>query len=386
MTVLTRDILRSWRALAPVLLALLSLAGAAQAERFEALVQKANRQVLAGDKVGALWTLRRAANHAPNRDAADDTRAVFQALRADVPFRLALDFAVRPSDNINGGVEDRTFQLGGLTLLFPDEALALSGVEFVGAADLSHRVARTAHTRTDLFLSLYGRTYSLSQEAQDMAPEASGSDYALTQVAGGLAQTFGQDPTRRPLTLAVQAGRVHHGGDPLRRFARLGFGQGLSAPQGMSLDIGGYVEWQDPLRADQPNARWVGLYGTTAWRLPNRDVLSVAADLQRYDADIATYAYDAGTLALRWARADPVLGTSLTFETRLGARHYDSFSLSLDGRDDRSIAVSAKAVFNHLSSFGFSPAVTLTAEQTESTVARYDTRALRLGIGMQSNF
>ena len=59
---------------------------------------------------------------------------------------------------------------------------------------------------------------------------------------------------------------------------------------------------------------------------------------------------------------------------------------ALDGRRDRSWRVSATGALPDITYFGFVPEVTVTAERTESTVARYDTEALSLSFGIRSAF
>lgn len=339
-----------------------------------------------GQLLAAQWWLRRAANYAPDRAQADRNRDDFRQIREQARLRPSLSFNLRPASNINNGAQDRILSLGDITLVFPSSALALSGVEYSGRANLEWRISQSPKARSFVDLDLYGRSYVLSAQARDRAPNAKGSDYALTQVALGLTHLRQLRPNWGLTGLRVSFGNLRSGGQDLRRFRRVDLSQGFALSARSYLTASVFVEEQIPLRPDQPRATLRGLRADYRLDLGQGGRLGLALDRQIYDASSATASYRFDQLYGSYDLARPVFGTGVTLFAAASRKTYDEFSLSLDGRRDQRHELGATVVFNQATYLGFSPSVTLSAHRTRSNVDLYDTQGASMSLGFQSRF
>lgn len=339
-----------------------------------------------GRFTAAQFWLRRATNHAKTPQDALQLREDMSAIRKSNPLATSLSFSIAPSDNVNGGAADRTFSLGDFTFEFAPSSLALSGIEYSGQVDFLYNLGESETGVTAAGLSLYGRTYSLSQSAKEAAPGVSGSDYAYTQVEASLRHRQNIFEGLGPSEIALQVGRTWYGGDPLRNYARLGLSQDFVLGQDAALTISGFAENQNALSAAQVDTRVYDLKGIYAQRLANQDVLRLTLQRRFHDADEETFTYSDNRFVVSYELAERYWNTKLSLFAGFGYKNYDEFSLSLDGRRDRSVSAGLTAVFEGVSYFGFSPSMTLAANRTQSNVARFTTNGLEARLGFTSNF
>ncbi len=136
----------------------------------------------------------------------------------------ALRFSVSPSSNINNGSRNETSELFGLPFEFALEgqARALSGVEVSTGLSTRYRVVDSDRKRTDLLFGLSHRTYVLSEDAKDIAPDANGSDFATSSVFVGLQENYTLPSGKAQLGWDARLGRTWYGGDPLLNYNRIG--------------------------------------------------------------------------------------------------------------------------------------------------------------------
>lgn len=361
-------------------------AATTQSARFEAARAVAAAYARDGQVLRAQWWLRRAANFAPSRAEADLNRADFQVLRARTRLRPSLSFTVTPTDNINDGADSQVLDLDGIILLVPTSALALSGIEYTGDVRLDYRLSETASHRTTLSGAAFARTYTLSGQAKRRAPQATGSDFSLAQV------TLGIDHERRiagwpgPVDASLRIGRVWSGGTKLRRFLQVGAGQTLPFGPTRVARLSAYYEWHFPDRETEPAATVAGLQGRYRYTWPGRGQLTLLGKLDRYRADSATASFDTARARADYTFARPVLGTGVTLFADATWRDYDEFSISLDGRRDRGVALGTTLVFQEVTAFGFAPTLTLSAERQRSNVDLFNTSGLAISAGFTSQF
>ncbi len=334
----------------------------------------------------AQYWLRRAANHVTTPQDALQVNQEFNVVRNKSPYNVNLSFAIAPSDNINGGAAEKYFELGGFEFEFAPSALALSGIEYSGQADLIYKLSESAQQVTVIGGTLYGRTYSLSDTAKQAAPNVSGSDYALVQGEVFVSQKRRLFENLGPTTGSFHLGKTWYGGDPLRRYTRLAVSQDFVLGQNAALTVGGFVEDQIALSNAQTNTQIYNLQGTYAQRLQNQDIVRVTLQSRYNDAAVDAFTYTDSRFIIDYERAQRIWDTKLTFSVGLGYKDYDTYSLSLNGRRDRSVSVGATAVFENMSYYGFSPSLNITASQTQSNVARFTSNGVQARFGFESNF
>ena len=336
--------------------------------------------------VRAEWWLRRASNHTRNPEEAARIRQEFATVRQQNPWRMNLSFSVAPSDNINGGAEEEFFSLGDIRLRFSPDALALSGVEYSGEADLSYRLSKGPKHLTTVGLSVYGRTFSLSSEAQENVPDASGSDYSLVQIGASIGHRHQLIDRLGPSGVTIYTGKIWYGGEPLRRYNRLALSQEFPLNKNTGFAMFGFVEKQYGLREAEPDAIVQYIQGTGYHRFSNNDIVQLTLNKRFHNADLETFTFTDTGASLSYKRARPILNTRLEMTVGVGRKSFEEFSLSLDGRRDTYNSISAKATFESFEYFGFAPNLTVSAIKTRSNVARYTTSELEVRFGIASTF
>lgn len=339
-----------------------------------------------GQYTAAQFWQRRAANHAKTPQEAFQLREDMSAIRKANPLAIRLSFSIVPSDNVNGGAADKTFSLDDFTFEFAPSSLALSGIEYSGQLDLLYNLRESETGVTAAGLSFYGRTYSLSQSAKEAAPGVSGADYAYTQLEASLRHRQNIFDGLGPSEVALQVGKTWYGGDPLHNFARLGLSQDFVLGPDAALTISGFAEHQNTLSTAKVDRQVYDLKGIYAQRLGNQDVLRFTLQRRFYDADEETFTYSDSRFVVSYEFAERLWNTKLSLFAGIGYKTYDEFSLSLDGRRDRSVSAGFTAVFESVSYFGFSPSVTVAANKTQSNVARFTTHSVEARLGFTSNF
>ncbi len=336
--------------------------------------------------LAAQFWLRRATNHAETAQDAQRLSADMQAIRASNPITFNLSFSAAPSDNVNGGAAEKHFQLGGFNFEFAPSSLARSGIEYSGQAAVTYRLSQTENSTTTAGLSLYGRSYALSATAKKTAPGVSGSDFALTQVEGTLRHRASLREGFGPSEAALQFGKTWYGGDALRTHVRLALAQDFVLGPNAALKLSGFAEQQNALSTQQVDTDIFDLTGLYAQRLPNNDVLRLTLQHRLHDAAQESFSFSDSRFVVSYDQLERIWNAKLSYYLGFGYKNYDTYSLSLNGRRDRSISVGATAVFEAVSYYGFSPNLTIAATSTKSNVARFTSNSVAARLGFTSNF
>lgn len=354
---------------------------------YSAARQAAAVRYTQGKLIAAQWWLRRAANYAPNRAAADLNRSDFQTIREQTGIRSSFEFNISPSSNINNGVRDRVIDIGdNFILVFPTSSLALSGIEYSAQADIEFKLSQGPRHQTAFDISLYGKTYSLSDDAKRLAPFAKGSDYAEKSAIVGLTHAVLLKPNWGISEARISAGEIYSDRDEIRWFKRLDLSQSIPFGNGQQASATAYVEQQHPLRFGEPEATLWGLRTNYQHVFASNNAVGLSLETQVLDADVPTSTYRYSEVRLTYGLAKPILTLGLAFHAALSFKTYDEFSISLNGRRDRRTELGVTAVFNQVSFFGFSPSISAIAHDTKSNVGLYQTRGTSIKFGFRSRF
>jgi len=172
-----------------------------------------------GRFTAAQFWLRRAYQQAETDEQRDGIASAFRQVRAANPWRANLAFNLSPNSNVNGGssseflVIDDTDPVGVLS----GSARALSGYTASVSGELTYALSRGAAHRTTLGLLGFRSFNTLSADAKDIAPDASGSDFDYGVLELRLSHAIAQAPAFLPDRYAVAIGQTWYGGDALDR-------------------------------------------------------------------------------------------------------------------------------------------------------------------------
>ena len=362
---------------------------AADTDRTRYAAALANAQALSSDgaRTRAQWWLRRAIQIAPNDDLKAKAARDFQYVRGQNPWSTQLSFTASPSSNVNGGSSSETVSIYDLPFDFvlQGTSRALSGIEYSFGFSTRYDLKKSAKSRTSLSFAASHKTYSLSEDAKKIAPDAKGSDFALTQVSTGLSQDWVAPSGRFALNGQLGLNKVWYGGEPLSQSVTLTGGARYAFTQNLSTNLSATHEWQEGLggRGDADVLR--GTLSTT-YKLPTGDGLKLSLGQTTSTSSAAYLDYDETSASLTYALAKPIWGTRLQLGLDGRHRHFDETTVSFGDRDDFTYGAQATVTLDSFDYYGFVPTVTVRAEETDSNLAIYDKDSVDIRIGLKSRF
>jgi hypothetical protein len=351
-------------------------------DRFEAARLAGRAHYNAGAFARSEFWFRRAANHTSTSAEAASVAADFRLAQQANPLTIALGAWVAPSDNINDGSEDPFFQLEGLPFDFvlPASRRALSGIEYAAEARFDYRLSQSARQRTSVGAYLLGQTYTLSSEAEEIAPELDGSDFAvgLAEVSFTHERNFGAG--LGPSSLSLGAGRIWYGGDPTWNYRTVSLQQGFVVDRTSRMTVRLSDTLQEAIRQDATvrrtdlEARYARAGG---WNVVSGYTYSDGGFENIFDE----YRIGGGLI---WP--EPVWNALWSGDITLGLRDYPTFTTTLDGRRDRFATISISATLSDVEHWGFAPQITILGSTTSSTAEEYTADSLGLRLGVVSTF
>ncbi|MCL3881004.1 hypothetical protein [Marivita sp. GX14005] len=356
-------------------------------EKYASSLAMAQALSSAGRRTSAQLWLRRAVHHAPSDALKARAARDFRYVRSQNPWSTAFSFSVAPSSNINNGSRNETSELFGLPFEFQleGEARALSGVEVSTGFRARYRLMSTPTRRRDLSFRVSHRTYQLSDDAKDIAPDVEGSDFATSSVFAGISESHALSALRAQARWDLGIGGVWYGGDPLFHYNRAGIGLTKPISKDARIDLGLTREGQIGQGRREDATIWSARlgYDLTA---QGGDRFAMSVGLTRSSSDGDYLDYTQRDLSLRYALARPIGPALLDFGVTLSDKNHDRSAVSMDGRDERSIEASITAAFPGLDAYGFIPTVTFNAERTDANIDLYETENYGIQLGIRSVF
>lgn len=353
--------------------------------------QMAAENALAEDRptLTQIW-LRRAALHTDSDAETKSLAKAYGRVRAINPWSLHAGLSVRPSNNVNNGSNTALNVIDGISTVgvISPTSQALSGT--IGTVDLTvgYRLHGDARSRTTLRARTQQRHVTLSNEAKQQAPTASGSDFGWTYAELGLEHLFAVGQTKgnhAKLSLSGGALWTDTGND--YTFTSLGAERVWSPNKTNRFTLGaGLSHFERDLSAD--NSQVYKLTGGYDRALSNGDVLGVDLSLQKTTSDNTNSRADVASLRLsyrfakKWGPAQA--SASLTY-TQSDYPDY-AFLHWTPGRNDKAVNADLSLFFSDYDYAGFAPKVTLRTGRKDSNISLFETRELSFLVGIQSKF
>lgn len=355
--------------------------------KYAAALATAQALSSSGRRTAAQLWLRRAVEIAPNDALKQRATEDFVYVRRRNPWATALRFSLTPSSNINNGSRNETSELFGLPFEFEleGEARALSGVEISTGVSTRYRVGGSDRRHTDIIFGLSHRTYILSEDAKDIAPDADGSDFATSSVFVGLQESYGLSGGKARLGWDARLGRTWYGGDPLLNYTRLGANYRRTAGKNGLLNLSISREGQSGEGSRDDATIWSASIGYGV-SLGNGDRLSLSSTLVQSSSDADYLDYTQRGISASYALAKPVGPAQLEFGLSFEQKQHDRSSLAPGGRDENSVKATVTAVLPAMDFYGFVPTVTVNAERTEANIDLYETESFGVQVGVRSAF
>lgn len=360
-------------------------------QRFAAAMVRAQALSSAGRRTQAQLWLRQASEIAPSDRLRDVAVRDYRYVRARNPWSTQLSFSVSPNSNINNGSrsDTGTYEIpvfGKIDAELSGAAVALSGIEIALGINTRYRLALSETGQTDLLFGLSHKTYSLSDDARDKAPDVQGSDFAFTSAQLSLMRRGFTGSKDRPFQLSGSAGRTWYAGEPYMQFLSLAATQSwvLSPKTNLSLSLG--RGWQDSLSTRTSDADNWDLGGAITRQLTNGNRLNLNLRLRDNESISANLDYRSVQLDTRLTLAQPIFGAQIEMGLTLGQKNHDRSPVAGQSRKDVETSARLIAVLPQYDYYGFVPTVTLNARQVQSDFGQYDTDEFGLQLGIRSAF
>ena len=355
-------------------------------EKYAAAMAVAQALSSDGKRTMAQFWLRRAADKAPNEATRNIAARDFRYVRARNPWSSELSFNIAPSSNINNGSVHETTKLFGLPFEFQlnGAARALEGMEYSAGYAGRYRFDQSDLYAQDLIFQLNHRTYSLTENARDLAPGVKGSDFAFSQLGAGYVYQRTPENWVGPFTLNVTGGHTWYGGDPYSAYLRLGASQKVELGATTVVNLSGSAERQfgsaapdaDILRTDLRFTHGIGDMGTLGVSLGHSDSIS--------DDSSANFIELRGGVDFYLSK--PVLGAQVSLGVDWRQRDFPRSRYDPAGRGDTEISASVDMTFTQIERYGFNPTVSLNAARTDSNIGLFDSESLGVSFGLRSAF
>lgn len=363
-------------------------------ERYAASLVMAQALSSAGQRTFAQLWLRRAIHEAPHEAASQKAIRDFRYVRANNPWLTRFSFSITPDSNINNGSSERSsflnYEVSELLFGEPVEyelggrARALSGLEYAFGFRTRYRFHQTETSANDITAAFDLRLYSLSSEARDIAPDASGSDFTFVSYRLGYAHRGLNFDRNGEYRVATDIGQSWYGGEQYARFIRLSATQAywahadwrLSGRLSGERQFGINTNDSDTIRGDV----------TVSRRINEGTWFSLTFTGAETHSPTRTEEFTELGLRAQMVLDEPMFGTDVIFGLGLRDRDYDFSPHSRAGRSDRRTSADVTFVFTDVDYYGFNPTMTVSASSNESNIRLYDSDRFGVNFGIQSAF
>lgn len=343
-----------------------------------------------------LW-VRRAIQSAPGPQTESIAIEAFRRVRQANPLAIELGFGVFPSSNVNSGNSNETINFaylpgpfGEIQWIVPADERPLSGLEITLQTDLRYRIAETESSRTSLEFGVFGRTYMMSQDARDAAPDVTGESLSHVQASFGVLHQWFPTGTEIPFSANLTYTQSWAGGLPSQRGLNGTLGARFTLDENDNLAVSASIRYSNRIASDV-DVMTYSVRGRWSHTLGNDDVFGLTGQLSRATSDVTDLAYRDTTVGVSYdfgplSIGDQDLGLDLAASYTEQFRTYETSAYDPAGRDDRISSLRFDVGFRNIELYGFQPVMSLQANRTNSSVPRFDTEGAQIGFNLRSSF
>lgn len=324
----------------------------------------------------------------------------YRLVQSANPWSSSLRFGASPNNNVNNGSSANSYAPNEFTqginilldrdldhpLSIDAENRALSGISYSIGGQLQYRLRSTNTSATFVTGSVDYRTHVLTAEASNVVPDAVGSDFASGVLTAGVSHRQVYDESS-PITLRANIGQYWFDSKAYSQFAEVGFSQTYTIDTRNSVSVSGSLINQTLVDSgDRSRLRSAQL----AWRhqFENADQLTLTLRAKDNRAENPNSRYSEGKISADYSFAKPFAGLKLAIGFDYSQTHHPNsiYAQEFGARDATTYGLRGTARFNEIEYFGFSPAVTIAASRSDSTVDLFDRENLSLGFDLVSSF
>ncbi|WP_380053309.1 surface lipoprotein assembly modifier [Falsihalocynthiibacter sp. SS001] len=340
-----------------------------------------------------IW-LRRAAQIAPTEATKEKAVNDLRYVRSINPWSMDYRFALRPSSNINNGSNADVITIGGLPLLVSGRNKPLSGLGLTlgAAAEYTKPVSSTQAWRFGVDIET--RQYALSQEAKEIAPDASGSDFAFSSLKLHAAYDWSAPSSRLAQSVEAQIGRYRYGGEPLSNLVWLKYAAVYRQKNGVENRLSLFAEGNSRLDNHARDTSQYSLIfqqrratesgGIFAWNF-TASTTNLTGDKEFGRAtDLANDAIGGG---FRYTWAKPFFNATTSFGVQYEAQLYDTTRyVRGEQRKDHQTVATLSMFFDEFEYYGFAPVLDILYQRKISNAPLFSVNSFGVNLGIRSTF
>ncbi|WP_343067760.1 hypothetical protein [Sulfitobacter aestuariivivens] len=337
-----------------------------------------------------LW-LRRAVQHAPNKEIEARLGRDYGTVRAQNPVSFSLRGGLRPSNNVNNGSDTTVQIIDGLpfTGTLSGSALALSGTVATMDASLGYRLQGNATSRTTIGGRLFVKRVALDSNAQALAPSVRNSDLGTTYGEASLRHDFLLGQTGNQAYITGAFGQFWFGGERSYDFARLEAGRDWALSKATKFRLDAAAEQRQSARDAPFDSTSLAFVAGVSQARGNGDSMSFALNLRHTESDFVNARTRSATLSTSYSFGQQMGPVKVSAGLVAGYSDYPDYVVVFavpGGRQDKSIYANLNLFFPDVDYAGFAPTLRIAAGRKFSNVSRFDTREVSVSFGIQSKF
>lgn len=348
----------------------------------------------------AQYWARETVQYAPDPKRREIGISDYRRLRARAPLSWSLALGLRPSDNVNGGADERINVIDGWDAVgvLSDDALALRGVAATANLEAQWRVAQNRESETRLGITGYARVVELAGTPMRQPVYLPGSqpppleeihNSEFSSAAFGVTASH----TRmiapgRVLGVTGEIGRNWQAGSPAYDYQRVQLTGAAQLDHGRQLSFATDYEhrdWVETLRHD--DRRSVNL--NYAQPL-GHGVLGFGASAYVLDSSSSQARSWSVTGSVNYTPAWQIGPLQLSFATGLSKTVYPDYTILWmhppGGRQDDSVFAEVGVSAPKFGIAAFAPELKLQALNVDSNVSRFTRSEVAVALGWRSAF
>ncbi len=338
-----------------------------------------------GSRTMAQVWLRRA--HEVARNDTERALAVrgYQYVKARNPWSYTFSFGMSPNSNLNNGSSADVLWIGNL----PFTPVLYSGYTAQANVGVSYRFSGQNGTETHVGAQLFARINwfdadSLAVLESNSDPDDSQHDFDYVQAMATLRHIRPIGATA--LELSANVGRTWYGWEHFADVVNLGVEWRLPFGEGGQIAV--FTKGRGQFFADPGDAPVYS--GEAGGRVRQRfdwgDSIEVTLAATGAISDDAPREFIGGRGQIAYTLGQPVLGAEFSFSAGASYRDYEVSSFDPSGRQDWLLSASAEAALPNMAYMGFVPLLSAEIERNLSNIPAFQSRTLRFGLGVRSQF
>lgn len=345
---------------------------------------RANIAIEKGNLTVAQMWLRQAFQLSRTLETRSDIARIYKKISTHNPWKWSAHAEITPTRNANDGSETSYFMLGGLPFALNEAEVKIPGYVANAGISLSYRVSDSKKHRSEI-LAEAAHHHVWLDVSESPQGEVKASDFNVTNITVGGRSSFLAFPDLGATEITGLVGVAWRGGDVFYHSKE------FRVRQQLPINESDMVRPSISLRSNQrPNGD-----------LNDSDIVLLSLEWIKSDKGNNGYSIDifqdtvtsesvlihSSALGIGGSWAMPEVGLIRpSAKIKYERRDFSKFGVAAGGRQDKSFFAEINLNFNRLSYYGFSPTVSVSYRDVNSTIDIFSRRETSISLSVMSDF